>query len=100
MRLSCVIINLTYKIHLESPKKTKTKKTNKKTFETFDFLVSFAPSYISIRHEIQGDKRIEITSSEFHFVIHQFVESSSYRFCPTLKSLCDYFRNGCAFYKM
>ena len=42
----------------------------------------------------------EIMSSEFHFVIHQFVESSSYRFSPTLKSLCDYFRNGCAFYKM
>ena len=28
--------------------------------ETFDFLVSFVPSDISVRHEIQGDKRIEL----------------------------------------
>ena len=35
----------------------------KKTLlETFDFLVSFVPSNISVRQEIQGDKRIEIMS--------------------------------------
>ena len=42
--------------------------------ETFDFLVSFVPSDISVRYEIQRDKRIEIMCSEFHFAIHQFVE--------------------------
>ena len=36
---------------------TKKKKT---VPETFDFLVSFVLSDISVRHEIQGDKRIEI----------------------------------------
>ena len=30
--------------------------------ETFDFSVSFVPSDISVRHEIQGDKKIEIVS--------------------------------------
>ena len=30
--------------------------------ETFDFLVSFVSSDISVRHEIQGDKRIESMS--------------------------------------
>ena len=30
--------------------------------ETFDFLVSFVPCDVSARHEIQGDKRIEIMS--------------------------------------
>ena len=42
--------------------------------ETFAFLVSFVPSDISVQHEIQGDKRIEITSQEFLFAIYQFVE--------------------------
>ena len=28
--------------------------------ETFDFLVSFVPSDTSVRHEMQGDKRIEL----------------------------------------
>ena len=36
--------------------------TKKTVPETFDFLVSFVPSDISVRHEIQGDKRIEIMS--------------------------------------
>ena len=35
--------------------------TQKKTVPAaFDFLVSFVPSDISVRHEIQRDKRIEI----------------------------------------
>ena len=38
--------------------------TKKKTtlIETFHFLVSFVPSDIPVRHEIQGDKRTEIMS--------------------------------------
>ena len=36
--------------------------TKKKVSETFDFLVSFVPSDISVRHELQGNKRIEIMS--------------------------------------
>ena len=37
--------------------------TKKKTVpKTFDFLVSFVPSDISVRHEIQGNKGIEIMS--------------------------------------
>ena len=39
-----------------------TKQTKKTVREIFDFLVSFVPSDISVRHEIQGDKRIEIMS--------------------------------------
>ena len=37
-----------------------TKKEN--ITETFDFLVSFFPSDISIRHEMQDDKKIKIRS--------------------------------------
>ena len=36
--------------------------TKKTVPETFGFLVSFVPSDISVRHEIHGDKRIEIMS--------------------------------------
>ena len=36
--------------------------TKKKIIETSDFLFLFAPSDISVRHKIQGDKRIEIMS--------------------------------------
>ena len=34
----------------------------KTVLETFDFLISFVPSEIFVRHEIQGNKRIEIMS--------------------------------------
>ena len=34
--------------------------TQKTVPEIFDVLVSFAPSDISVRHEIQGDKRMQI----------------------------------------
>ena len=44
--------------------------TKKVVPQTFDLLVSFVPSNISVLHEIQGDKAIEIMSQEFHFVIY------------------------------
>ena len=45
----------------DAQKSIYTKKKKKKTVtETFDFLVSFVLSDISVQHEIQGDKRIEI----------------------------------------
>ena len=36
--------------------------TKKTVIEIFDFFVSFIPSDISVRHEIERDKRIEIMS--------------------------------------
>ena len=41
---------------------TKKKKKKKTVCETFKFLVSFVLSDISVRHELQGDRRIEIMS--------------------------------------
>ena len=41
---------------------TKKKKKKKNVPENFDFLVSFVPSDISVRHEIQWDKKIGIMS--------------------------------------
>ena len=40
----------------------KKKKKKKNVPENFDFLVSFVPSDISVRHEIQWDKKIGIMS--------------------------------------
>ena len=44
----------------DAQKSIYTKKKKKTVTETFDFLVSFVLSDISVQHEIQGDKRIEI----------------------------------------
>ena len=41
---------------------TKKKKEKKNVPENLDFLVSFVPSDISVRHEIQWDKKIGIMS--------------------------------------
>ena len=58
-----IAFNLNLKIILlplfDAQKSINTKKT---VPETVNFLVSFVPSGISVRYEIQGNKRIEIMS--------------------------------------
>ena len=52
----------------------KKKKKKKNILETFHYLVSLTPFDIFVQCKMQGDKRTEILSWEFHFAIHQFVE--------------------------
>ena len=57
--------NLNLKIilsHLFDTQQSIYTKKKKKVPKTFDSLVSFVPSDISVQHEIQGDKRIGIMS--------------------------------------
>ena len=43
-----------------------------KSRDFFDFWSLFVPSNISFLHEIQGNKKIEIMSKEFHFTNYRF----------------------------
>ena len=72
----------------------------------YELRVSFCNSPIYWKKNNNWGFHIEYRSFEHDkfdnilIVVVKWKCSSFYRFCPTLKSFCDYFKNSCAFHKI